>query len=223
MSHAGWRRRCLVSPRVGSACRVYVYGAYLWPATSTSVWHQSCRHHARGHPASAHLTLATAATMTRHRHLLLAATLLLALGPQLPVTRALVRRGAGVVLVKISAVTNAEGRDAAGSCCSGAGAAPGTVCPGPCYSMMKVCASQVRNDRCSAEYYLLTTILLSVTLQRADGDVQQPPRAAGPGAGAGRQRAAAGPSARLRLRQLREDAAAAQTVSAQQNSGQDKA
>ena len=161
--------------------------------------------------------------MTRHRHLLLAATLLLALGLQLPVTRALVRRGAGVVLVKISAVTNAEGRDAAGSCCSGADAAPGTVCPGPCYSMMKVCASQVRNDRCSAEYYLLTTILLSVTLQRADGDVQQPPRAAGPGAGAGRQRAAAGPSARLRLRQLREDAAAAQTVSAQQNSGQDKA
>ena len=107
--------------------------------------------HARGHPASAHLTLATAATMTRH--LLLATILILALGPQLPVTRALVRRGAGVVLVKISAVTNAEGRDAAGSCCSGA-AAPGTVCPGPCYSMMKVCASQVRNDRCSAEYYL---------------------------------------------------------------------
>ena len=110
--------------------------------------------HARGHPASTHLTLATAATMTpRHRHLLLATILILALGPQLPVTRALVRRGAGVVLVKISAVTNAEGRDAAGSCCSGA-AAPGTVCPGPCYSMMKVCASQVRNDRCSAEYYL---------------------------------------------------------------------
>ena len=110
--------------------------------------------HARGPPASAHLTLATAATMTpRHRHLLLAIILLLALGPQLPVTRALVRRGAGVVLVKISAVTNAEGRDAAGSCCSGA-AAPGTVCPGPCYSMMKVCASQVRNDRCGAEYYL---------------------------------------------------------------------
>ena len=108
--------------------------------------------HARGHPASAHLTLATAATMTP-RHLLLATILILALGPQLPVTRALVRRGAGVVLVKISAVTNAEGRDAAGSCCSGA-AAPGTVCPGPCYSMMKVCASQVRNDRCSAEYYL---------------------------------------------------------------------
>ena len=110
--------------------------------------------HARGHPASAHLTLATAATMTpRHLHLLLATILILALGPQLPVTRALVRRGAGVVLVKISAVTNAEGRDAAGSCCSGA-AAPGTVCPGPCYSMMKVCASQVRNDRCSAEHYL---------------------------------------------------------------------
>ena len=107
--------------------------------------------HARGHPASAHLTLATAATMTPN--LLLATILILALGPQLPVTRALVRRGAGVVLVKISAVTNAEGRDAAGSCCSGA-AAPGTVCPGPCYSMMKVCASQVRNDRCSAEYYL---------------------------------------------------------------------
>ena len=107
--------------------------------------------HARGPPASAHLTLATAATMTP-RHLL-ATILILALGPQLPVTRALVRRGAGVVLVKISAVTNAEGRDAAGSCCSGA-AAPGTVCPGPCYSMMKVCASQVRNDRCSAEYYL---------------------------------------------------------------------
>ena len=107
--------------------------------------------HARGHPASAHLTLATAATMRRHLHL--ATILILALGPQLPVTRALVRRGAGVVLVKISAVTNAEGRDAAGSCCSGA-AAPGTVCPGPCYSMMKVCASQVRNDRCSAEYYL---------------------------------------------------------------------
>ena len=109
--------------------------------------------HARGPPASAHLTLATAATMTRHRHHLLATILILALGPQLPVTRALVRRGAGVVLVKISAVTNAEGRDAAGSCCSGA-AAPGTVCPGPCYSMMKVCASQVRNDRCSAEHYL---------------------------------------------------------------------
>ena len=108
--------------------------------------------HARGHPASAHLTLATAATMTP-RHLHLATILLLGLIPQLPVTRALVRRGAGVVLVKISAVTNAEGRDAAGSCCSGA-AAPGTVCPGPCYSMMKVCASQVRNDRCSAEHYL---------------------------------------------------------------------
>ena len=49
----------------------------------------------------------------------------------------LVRRGSGVVLVKISSITNTQGRDAAGSCCNGVSDESG-VCSGNCYSMLKV-------------------------------------------------------------------------------------
>ena len=58
----------------------------------------------------------------------------------------LVRRGSGVVLVKISSITNPEGRDAAGACCSDGDSEREGVCPGNCYSMLKICASQVKND-----------------------------------------------------------------------------
>ena len=58
----------------------------------------------------------------------------------------LVRRGSGVVLVKISSISNPEGRDAAGSCCSTGDSHTDGVCPGNCYSMLKICASQVKND-----------------------------------------------------------------------------
>ena len=61
----------------------------------------------------------------------------------------LVRRGSGVVLVKISNIQNPEGRDAAGSCCNGAAEnfdEDVGVCSGNCYSMLKICASQVKND-----------------------------------------------------------------------------
>ena len=59
----------------------------------------------------------------------------------------LVRRGSGVVMVKISSIANPEGRDAAGTCCNGESVEPGAgVCSGNCYSMMRVCASQIRND-----------------------------------------------------------------------------
>ena len=59
----------------------------------------------------------------------------------------LVRRGSGVVMVKISSIANPEGRDAAGTCCNGESLEPGAgACSGNCYSMMRVCASQIRND-----------------------------------------------------------------------------
>ena len=58
----------------------------------------------------------------------------------------LVRRGSGVVLVKISSISNPEGRDAAGACCSTGDSHLEGVCPGNCYSMLKICASQVKND-----------------------------------------------------------------------------
>jgi len=56
------------------------------------------------------------------------------------------RQGAGTLLVKISSITNPEGRDAAGSCCSDKAPSEGGVCPGPCYSMMRVCATNVKNE-----------------------------------------------------------------------------
>eukprot|EP00092_Neocalanus_flemingeri_P006703 GFUD01007240.1.p1 GENE.GFUD01007240.1~~GFUD01007240.1.p1 ORF type:complete len:882 (+),score=165.63 GFUD01007240.1:158-2803(+) len=56
------------------------------------------------------------------------------------------RQGSGVILVKISSILNPEGRDAAGSCCSAEPSSGGGVCPGPCYSMLRVCASNVKNE-----------------------------------------------------------------------------
>ena len=68
----------------------------------------------------------------------------------------LVRRGSGVVLVKISNIQNPEGRDAAGSCCNGAVENVDDdvgVCSGNCYSMLKICASQVKNDSVLLQMY----------------------------------------------------------------------
>ena len=68
----------------------------------------------------------------------------------------LVRRGSGVVLVKISSIQNSEGRDAAGSCCNGvADNIEGDVgvCSGNCFSMLKICASQVKNDSVLLQMY----------------------------------------------------------------------
>ena len=64
----------------------------------------------------------------------------------------LVRRGNGVVLVKISSITNPEGRDAAGSCCNGVSESSG-LCSGNCFSLLKICASQVKNDSVLLEMY----------------------------------------------------------------------
>jgi len=55
------------------------------------------------------------------------------------------KQGSGIILVKISSILNPEGRDAAGSCCSG-DASEGGVCPGTCFSMLRVCASNVKNE-----------------------------------------------------------------------------
>ena len=62
------------------------------------------------------------------------------------VVTGLVRRGSGVVLVKISSISNPEGRDAAGACCSSGESEGEGVCPGNCFSMLRICASQVKND-----------------------------------------------------------------------------
>merc|ERR550539_1604642 len=62
------------------------------------------------------------------------------------VVTGLVRRGSGVVLVKISSISNPEGRDAAGACCSTGESEGEGVCPGNCYSMLRICASPVKND-----------------------------------------------------------------------------
>ena len=56
------------------------------------------------------------------------------------------RQGSGTILVRISSILNPEGRDAAGSCCSDAPPGDKGVCPGPCYSMLRVCATNVKNE-----------------------------------------------------------------------------
>ena len=56
------------------------------------------------------------------------------------------RQGSGTILVRISSILNPEGRDAAGSCCSDAPPSDKGVCPGPCYSMLRVCATNVKNE-----------------------------------------------------------------------------
>ena len=64
----------------------------------------------------------------------------------------LVRRGSGVVLVKISSITNTEGRDAAGTCCNGDSDESG-VCSGNCFSMLRICASEVKEDSVLRDVY----------------------------------------------------------------------
>jgi len=56
------------------------------------------------------------------------------------------RQGSGTILVKISSILNPEGRDAAGSCCSEGTPSAKGVCPGPCYSMLRVCSTNVKNE-----------------------------------------------------------------------------
>ena len=56
------------------------------------------------------------------------------------------RQGSGTILVRISSILNPEGRDAAGSCCSDAPPGDKGVCTGPCYSMLRVCATNVKNE-----------------------------------------------------------------------------
>merc|ERR1719234_69244 len=60
-------------------------------------------------------------------------------------------QGAGVLLVKISTVLNPEGRDAAGACCAGPGKVSQGQCQGPCFTMLRVCATEAsQNSRWAA-------------------------------------------------------------------------
>ena len=98
----------------------------------------------------------------------------------------LVRRGSGVVMVRISSISNPEGRDAAGTCCNGGSEAPGSgVCSGNCYSMMRVCASQIRNDSVLLEMVNIyknkkQTEILDREVQGRIPDIQIQPDRIGP-------------------------------------------
>lgn len=84
------------------------------------------------------------------------------------VVTGLVRRGSGVVLVKISSISNPEGRDAAGACCSTGDSEGEGVCPGNCYSMLRICASPVKNDSLLHSLHSLVKLNQNVPPQSLD-------------------------------------------------------